>query len=80
MDIFKNQSNNQLNSDLQSEQKQTNSYRIQIETLTNEIHTLEKSLNELKQEKNQLILSQMDSKQDSEQHNLVQKLIQETVN
>ncbi|CAF0905703.1 unnamed protein product [Rotaria sordida] len=72
-----NQSNEQLNNDLQNEQKQTNSYRIQIETLTNEIHTLEKASDELQQEKNQLLLTKMNNDQDEEGQNLVRQLMQE---
>ncbi|CAF0826609.1 unnamed protein product [Rotaria sp. Silwood1] len=71
------QSNEQLINDLQSEQKQTNSSRIQIETLINENHTLEKTLDELQQEKNQLLLTKMDADQDEERRNLVQQLMQE---
>jgi bacterioferritin (cytochrome b1) len=76
---FKKQSNDKLTSDLQIEQKQTNSYRNQIETLNTEIHTLEKLLNELKEEKNQLIQTKMDGDQDNERQNLVRQLTQEKV-
>jgi predicted nucleic acid-binding Zn-ribbon protein len=75
----KNQSNEQLTKDLQSEQKQTNSYRSQIETLTNEIHELEKTFEELKHEKNQLFLTKMDGDEDDERQNLVRQLTQEKV-
>ncbi len=77
--IFKNQLNEQLTNDLQSEQKQINTYRIQIETLTNENHELEKNFDELKQEKNQLLLNTMDGDQDDERQNLVRQLTQEKV-
>ncbi len=68
-----------LTNDLQNEQKQTNSYRIQVETLTNEMHELEKTFDELKQEKNQLLLNTMDGDQDDERQNLVRQLTQEKV-
>ncbi len=76
---FKKQSNDKLTSDLQIEQKQTNSYRNQIETLNTEIYTLERLLNELKEEKNQLIQTKMDGDQDNERQNLVRQLTQEKV-
>ena len=76
---FKNQLNEQLTNNLQSEQKQINTYRIQIETLTNENHELEKTFDELKQEKNQLLLNKMDGDQDDERQNLVRQLTQEKV-
>jgi len=75
--VFKNQSNEQLTNDLQNEQKQINSYQIQIEKLTNEIHELEKTFEELKQEKNQLLFNKMDGDQDDERQNLVRQLTQE---
>jgi len=76
---FKKQSNDKLTHDLQIEQKQTNSSRNQIETLNTEIHTLEKLLNELKEEKNQLIQTKMDGDQDNERQNLVRQITQEKV-
>ncbi|UJR27485.1 hypothetical protein I4U23_008770 [Adineta vaga] len=66
-----------LTNNLQNEQNQTSSNRIQIETLTNEIQELEKTLDELKQEKNQLLLNKMDGDQDDERQNLVRQLTQE---
>jgi hypothetical protein len=77
--ILKNQINEQLNNDLQNEQKQINSYRIEIETLTNDIHEFEKNFEELKQEKNQLLINKMDGDQDDERQNLVRQLTQEKV-
>jgi len=68
-----------LTNDLQNEQKQINSYQIQIEKLTNEIHELEKTFEELKQEKNQLLFNKMDGDQDDERQNLVRQLTQEKV-
>ena len=41
--------------------------------------SLEKTFNELKQEKNQLLLTKMDGDQDDERHNLVRQLTQEKV-
>ncbi len=76
---FKKQSNDKLTHDLQIEQKQTNSYRNQIETLNTEIYTLERLLNELKEEKNQLIQTKMDGDQDNERQNLVRQITQEKV-
>ncbi len=76
---FKKQFNDKLTHDLQIEQKQTNSYRNQIETLNTEIYTLERLLNELKEEKNQLIQTKMDGDQDNERQNLVRQITQEKV-
>ncbi|CAF4018026.1 unnamed protein product [Rotaria magnacalcarata] len=75
--FFKNQSNQQLNNVLENEQQQTNSYRIQIETLTNEIETLEHALNELRQEKNELLIAKVNNDQDEDERNVVRQLIQE---
>jgi len=47
--------------------------------LTNEIRELEKTLDESKQEKNQLIINKMDGDQDDERQNLVRQLTQEKV-
>jgi chromosome segregation ATPase len=77
--VFKNELNEQLTNDLQNEQKQINSYKIQIEKLTNEIHELEKTFEELKQEKNQLLFNKMDGDEDDERQNLVRQLTQEKV-
>jgi len=77
--IFQNQSNERLTNDLQVEQNQTNSYRNQIEILTNDIHEFEKIVNELKEEKNQLVLNNMDGDQDDQRQNLVRQLTQEKV-
>jgi prefoldin subunit 5 len=60
-------------------QKQTNSSRNQIELLTNEIHQLEKTLNNLKEEKNQLIQIKMDGDQNDERQNLVRQITLEKV-
>ncbi len=47
--------------------------------MTNEIRELEKTLDESKQEKNQLIINKMDGDQDDERQNLVRQLTQEKV-
>ncbi len=47
--------------------------------MTNEIRELEKTLDESKQEKNQLLISKMDGDQDDERQNLVRQLTQEKV-
>ncbi|CAF3685489.1 unnamed protein product [Rotaria socialis] len=72
-----NQSNQELNNALENEQKQTSSYRIQIETLTNEIQTLEQALNELRQEKNELLITKVNNDQNEDERNVVRQLIQE---
>lgn len=53
---------------------------MQIEKLTSELQELEKALDELKEEKNQLLLSRMDGDADDERQNLVRQLTQEKVN
>jgi hypothetical protein len=76
---LKNEINTQLTNDLQNEQKQTNAYRIQVEELTNEIQEIEKSFQDIKQEKNQLLLNRMEGDEDDERQNLVRQLTQEKV-
>ncbi|CAF2579258.1 unnamed protein product [Rotaria sp. Silwood2] len=71
------ETNDKLINDLQIEQKQTNSYRYQIESQTNEIHELEKTLNELQNEKNQLIQTKIDTDENDERQNLFQQITQE---
>lgn len=65
--------------DLQLEQKQTNTCRNRIESLTNEIQVFEKTLNELKNEKYQLIQSKMNGDENDERQNLVRQITQEKV-
>lgn len=68
--------NEKLNDDLQ---KQTNSSRNQIDLLNNEIQQLEKTLNEIKEEKNQLIQIKMDGDEDNQRQNLVRQITLEKV-
>jgi hypothetical protein len=56
-----------------------NSSRNSIELLNEEIHQLEKHVNELKEEKNQFIQSQMNGDQNDERQNLVRQLTNEKV-
>ena len=51
----------------------------QLESLTNELHELEKTLNQLKEEKNQFIQTKIDADQDNERQNLVRQITQEKV-
>ena len=53
---------------------------MQIEKLTSEIQELEKALDELKDERKQLLLSKMDGDADDDRQNLVRQLTQEKVN
>ncbi|CAF3910058.1 unnamed protein product, partial [Adineta steineri] len=71
------QTNIQLQNDLQIEQRQTNSYRNQIETLNNEIHLLEKTSNDLKDEKNQVIQTRIGDDQDNDRQTFIRQIIQE---
>ncbi|CAF0805138.1 unnamed protein product [Adineta ricciae] len=71
------QINEQLTDDLHNEQNTTTSNRMQIEKLTSEIQEFEKALDELKDEKKQLLLSKMDGDADDERQNLVRQLTQE---
>ncbi|CAF4028565.1 unnamed protein product [Adineta steineri] len=71
------QTNIQLQIDLQIEQRQINSYRNQIETLNNEIHALEKTSNDLKEEKNQVIQTKIGDDEDNDRQNFIRQIIQE---
>ena len=73
------QSNERLAKDLKTEQEQSNAYRVQLDTLTQEIHELETSLEELKQEKNQFLLSKMEDDKDTDGQDVVRRLTKEKV-
>lgn len=68
-----------MSNDLENEQKQGNSYRNQIEILTNDFSEMEKNFNELKEEKNQLLLNRMEGDEDDERQKFVRQLTQEKV-
>ena len=61
------------------EQKQTHAYRYQIETLTNEMCQLEKSIDNFKQEKYQLLQEKVSTDLSGEQLSLIRHLTEEKV-
>lgn len=66
---------------METEEKQANVYQKQIETFTADIHQLEETIEELKQEKNQLFLNKIEGENsnDEERQNLLRQLTQEKV-
>ena len=67
---------------MEAEEKQTNSYRTQIETLTADIHQYEETIEELKQEKSQILWKKIEGENpddNEEQQNLLRQLTQEKV-
>lgn len=61
------------------EQRQGNSYRAQIDTLNQEIQSLEKTLHDLREEKSQLIQTRIDADEDNERQNFIRQITQEKV-
>ncbi|CAF3738975.1 unnamed protein product [Rotaria socialis] len=76
---FQNQSKNKLINGLQLEQTKINSCQNQTESLTNEIHELQKTLNEFKNEKNESIQNKMDGGENDERQNLVRHITEEKI-
>ncbi|CAF4632014.1 unnamed protein product [Rotaria socialis] len=74
-----NQSKNKLINGLQLEQTKINSCQNQTESLTNEIHELQKTLNEFKNEKNESIQNKMDGGENDERQNLVRHITEEKI-
>ena len=79
LSFLKIQSNQQLTNDIETEQKLNKASRTQIDTLTGEIQELEKSLEDLKQEKSQLLQTRMNDEQDDDRQDLLRHLTQEKV-
>ena len=80
--VFQKENNEQLTHRLEAEEKQTNSYRTQIETLTADIHQYEETIEELKQEKSQILWKKIEGENpddNEEQQNLLRQLTQEKV-
>ena len=65
---------------MENEGKQTESYRQRIESFTTDIHQLEENIEELKQEKNQILSVKIEGENEGdERQNLLRQLTQEKV-
>lgn len=65
---------------MENEEKQSESFRQRIESFSTDIHQLEENIEELKQEKSQLLSAKIEGENEGdERQNLLRQLTQEKV-